>query len=286
MKKFKKILSLTLVLALCLSLAIPTFAASDNTYRVDEMKAFLISREYPSEFLETLIDPQIESLYTSVANNDSYFYGFVTGEGIIETDYAVYTGSLENEIELTVLLGIPPTVAGENSTISEVYVYVYYDWLKVPSSRGSDGITVNWDSSLFSFKSMSATDYAQSPFSGQWVTNATWNSPTRLGQGGLGYNPKIRYTDTLNGVTLGPAALRGNAEIVLVPKITMTQSNTSSTPIQSTTNINVEYGHNKTGITPSFSVSSAGLGGGVTFQTTVYFLAATYLFYYWKTNNT
>lgn len=278
----KKIWSLILAGMVCLSLTISTFAVSNDPPDIDEMRAFLISREYPADFLEKLIDPQIESLYHSVAANNTYFYGFVTESGTIEPGYTTYADSLQNDIELTVMVGIPPVVSGGSQSISELYVYVYYDWTKLPSIRFSDAISLNWDSSLFAYASMHATDYAQSGISGKWIKNATWNSPTTLGQGGLGYNPCIRYDELLGDASVPASGLKGNAEIKLVPKIEMTDVKTVSTPSQAYTNFNAEYVHSTLAVTPSFSFSGTSGGVAINITTTMKSLAATYLFKYWK----
>lgn len=239
----KKVLSMILIGIAWLSLTIPTFAASSDTRSADAMNAFLISHGYPAAFLETLIAPQVESLYTSVAGNNTYFLGFATESGAIEPDYTTYSRSLENDVELTVMVGFSPAPSDDSQKISAVYVYVYYDWINIPLIPYRDTISVHWDSSLFAYSSIHATDYAQSGSSGQWVTNAVWNSPTRLEQDGLCYSPYIRYAESIGTASAPAAGLKGNAEIKLVPKIDIASGTDASAPLQINTFFNAEYAH-------------------------------------------
>ena len=237
----KKVLSMILAGIAWFSLAVPTFAASNDTRSADTMNAFLISHGYPAAFLETLIAPQVESLYASALGNNTYFLGFATESGAIEPDYTTYSRSLENDVELTVMVGFSPAMSDDSQKISAVYVDVYYDWINIPLIRYCDTISVHWDSSLFAYSSIHATDYGQSGSSGQWVTNAVWNSPTRLEQDGLCYSPYIRYTKFLGAASA--AGLKGNAEIKLIPKIDMPSGTDTSAPLQINTFFNAEYVH-------------------------------------------
>lgn len=233
------------------SLAVPTFAASSDTCSADAMNTFLISHGYPAAFLETLIAPQVESLYTSAADNNTYFLGFATESGAIEPDYTTYRRSLESDVELTVMVGFSPAPSDDSQKMSEVYVYVYYDWINIPLIRYCDTISVHWDSSLFAYSSMHATDYAQSGSSGQWVTNAVWNSPTKLEQDGLCYSPYIRYAEFLGTASAPAAGLKGNAEITLIPKIDMPTGTDTSAPLQINTFFNAEYVHSTLAAAPA-----------------------------------
>lgn len=239
----KKVLSMIFAGIAWFSLAVPTFAASSDTRSADAMNAFLIPHGYPAAFLETLIAPQVESLYASALGNNTYFLGFATESGAIEPDYTTYSRSLENDVELTVMVGFSPAMSDDSQKISAVYVYVYYDWINIPLIQYCDTISVHWDSSLFAYSSIHATDYAQSGSSGQWVTNAVWNSPTRLEQDGLCYSPYIRYAESLGAASAPAAGLKGNAEIKLIPKIDMSSGTDTPAPLQINTFFNAEYVH-------------------------------------------
>lgn len=189
MRAFRFILAALILLA---AFGLPRLARTvegttdTEGYPVEEMKAFLLSRDYPSDYLDALIPPQIAVLYETARDKDAYFYGFMpakashanTSRGEIPAD----------ELDVTAAVSYCPIRADGAAYVGEFLVSVCYNWEKLPVIRGRDTITVNWDSSVLNYggdQSFTAYDYFRHPGSSQWETYKTWKQPNALGQGSV-----------------------------------------------------------------------------------------------------
>lgn len=138
-----------------------------------------------------------------------------------------------------------------NNTYEECWVYVYYEWTSGhPAIRKVDGITVNWDPTVWSYKG----EFKHTDYSDKWTAYSGVTSPARRVQGGLGY---YAYLDSSGN------NLVGDTRFTLIPAKTPLYPEGSSKP-HFTSEINVNYGHDKNPLTwvtgVSFSVEGVGVG--------------------------
>lgn len=124
--------------------------------------------------------------------------------------------------------------------ISDIYMLVNYTWAMLrPVVRKDDGITVNWDASLFTFLSGSFDSYDLGYYSllDDWVLWSHSSSPAQLSQGGLGYYADLGSYNAM--LEMGAHQLRGTCSFTLLPTSPMYIEYTNAT------SINVNYMHNK-----------------------------------------
>lgn len=111
-------------------------------------------------------------------------------------------------------------------------------------------ITVNWDPTVWSYKG----EFKHTDYSDKWTAYSGVTSPARRVQGGLGY---YAYLDSSG------KNLVGDTRFTLIPAKTPLYPEGSSKP-HFTSEINVNYGHDKNPLTwvtgVSFSVEGVGVG--------------------------
>lgn len=215
---------------------------AENPANIEEMKGHLVQRDYPMDYLDTLMDQQVAALYERAERENLYFYcleqrgddpGGVMPNGVIPA----------SDLDFDVMLSLVLTTKEGEPYITAVDVSIYYDWLEPPFVRNVDPIAVNWDADKFVYKADSfvANDYAL-PFLGSWFTYKTWYAPANLVHGGLGYYAYIDYTDSVMGTPTVAAGLRGDANFMLLPKSGWSMLRAPGGDI---TTIRSQYGHNK-----------------------------------------
>lgn len=223
MRAFRFILAAQILLA---AIGLPRLARTaegttdTERYPVEEMKAFLLSRDYPSDYLDALIPPQIAVLYETARDKDAYFYDFMpakashanTRRGEIPAD----------ELDVTAAVSYCPIQADGAAYVGEFLVSVCYNWEKLPVIRGRDTITVNWDSSVLNYggdQSFTAYDYFRHPGTNQWETYKTWTQPNALEQGSLGIDTDLDSGGYIDSGTMWGYAtgLAGSVNISLDP---------------------------------------------------------------------
>lgn len=217
----------------------------------EEMTEFLIGRNYPSDYLETLILPQLENLYHLAVEKNAYFYSRETRSlsdarddefGAVET-----RGNIPAEdMDFSITMSYTPIYLNNATYFGEIFVTIEYFWKDLPAIRGIDAITANWDTNLLKYggdDAFVATDYMQNPVDGEWEVWKTWTQPNALNQGGLGIDTYIDSGDYLysGGSFLYATGLRGTVEFSLLPE-TMLSMKINPTSV---TNINADYTHNK-----------------------------------------
>ena len=283
----KRIVSLLLAFAMALSL---TLGVSAREVSIKDMVNYLVDSGLPESFVTNRTDEEIVKMYFAMYDQDIVFLGTET---VTMTEYLPSTESLSTGTEAT--RGVIPesdmtfsitkiaNVSYDSTLhldrINEMYVYVDYEWaVGHPFFTWTDGITVNWDPGVFTFKanSFAAYDYKNTLSSG-WITTQTLTSPTELDQGGLGYVVGMAYSEVVMGNTVGALQHKGSAYFTLLPTNSpMYLKNNSSV-----TAINAMYLHNKNplGASISFthtsgfgiSVSVPGLSDSVAKAVNVYY---------------
>lgn len=128
-----------------------------------------------------------------------------------------------------------------------------------PFWQWSDGITVNWDASVFTFKSGSfrANDYKLLVSTQNWENTTSLSNPFALAQGGLGYYAKLTFSETVLGTTVSALQHKGSASFTLLPKQSPMYLKTAYTTDTYSTAINVEYLHVKNPRRTQFELNRA-----------------------------
>lgn len=256
----KKLLSLAMAAIMCLSLGSMIAYADTGTDLSDEaMKAFLQERGFPREYLDSLISQQIENVYNTVYNTDSYLYNYKEYTVDMEGEPTILRGNIPtSDLNFHVSITVSEVVRNNITYISQVNVIVTYEWLDLPIFRNDDMMSVNWDSSLLTYagdSTFSAHDYYY--VLNNWITFQTWNQPAIVNQGGLGNYIKLASSE------FGALNLRGDLIFSMVPKeeYSMTKTGGYNTTIAAT------YAHDKWNQSLSLSITgtgAGGVGGGVT----------------------
>lgn len=258
MKAFRPILAALILFALMLY---PTRAAGERTDTgacpVEAMRAVLLSRDYPAEYLDTLIPPQISNLYQMALEQDAYFYGFLTadagpGSGDIPAD----------QLNFSVAVSYRPIRYDGATYFDEIFLSVHYRWAALPVIRGTDAIAVNWDSSVLNYggdNSFTAYDYFRHPGNSRWETYETWEQPNTLARGGLGIDTYLDSGAYLDGGTMWGYAtgLAGSVHLALRPNGVLSMK----TAPDQVTAIRAAYTHNKNplGVGLSYTHSESGV---------------------------
>lgn len=264
MKKLSKIVSLLSAISMLFSFSI---VASASEVTLEDKINVLLSQGIPNEFLEGKEAEQIEEIYGKLSGKEIVFNGteIVTMSETNTQSDVMPLGTIPSDhmlLKISTISNVKYDTNKKLDKIIEVYVYVDYEWYDArPFWTWKDAITVNWDSSVFTYKSnsFSAKDYKKSISSnGKWFVTDTYNNPAALSQGGLGYFANLAYSENLMGNTVGATGRKGSAYFTLLPR-------KSPMYLKSgvyTSAINVEYLHNKN---PGLlSISFGYKGAGVT----------------------
>lgn len=153
-------------------------------------------------------------------------YGVIPESDMLLTINGVH--SLERDI-----------TTGRNK-IKKMFVFVSYEWFdSKPMVTKQDGITINWDSSLFTlekdmFTACDYVKYAYAPIE-EWIETDMYTNPSEINQGGLEYVANLNHYNE-NYITIGS---RGGAVFSLLPKKTIYSGSGQIT------SINVRYVHDK-----------------------------------------
>lgn len=254
----KKLLAFVLVLALSMLSTISASALSTSTViNTQEKIEYLISQGISEDFLEGRDAQQIDELYRSLYGETINFLGTTTSS-LSETIFSPETSMLGAIPESDMLLKLTACEVvrdygdGSRNKITMVFVIVDYEWYgSHPFVNREDKVSVNWDSSLFTFeaKSFSSEDYKKSLGSGEWVKKHSGTYPAEVNQGGLGYDVQLE---------IGHFGQKGTAMFTLLPKYTIYEGTSRMT------DINVQYVHNRDLIS-SLGFSAAGVGVTIVF---------------------
>lgn len=208
----------------------------------EEMKAFLISRDYPSDYLDTLILPQLENLYHVASEHNAYFYARTSGNA--------------EEMDFWITMSYTPVVNGGTAYYGEIFITVDYEWTQLPMVRGIDAITVNWDSDILKYggdDSFVSYDYMKNPLNNKWEVYKTWTQPKAANQGGLGIDTYIDSGTYFDYSWVNASGLKGSVNFSLQPETILSMTIEPS----GGTTVSAQYTHDK---------NPLGLGPGVVFR--------------------
>lgn len=224
----------------------------DSNISVDEMKQCLQQREYPADYLDSLLEPQIETLYEIIANDKNARFYRVENQTVSanENEGSLARGSIPaSELDYQIALTLSTIDYGDVQYITKVYVTITYEWLKLPYFRLDDAIAVNWDSDILLYvpDSFKEYNYGKTSNSNTWVAYRTVSAAAELIQGGLGTFASLNLQNA--------TALRGIVVFQLMPKSGFSMG---CVPDGSATTINAQYVHNKSSFTgASFGVTDS-----------------------------
>lgn len=224
-------------------------------FAVESPYEALLKKGFSADFLNSLPEPIILSLYNKIGDN-------VVGEFQTNTVYltehvnGVQTYGSISENTLKMESNMIPVTKNYSDTILYVIAMFNWEWeMGKPHLRKTDGITINWDANLFYLAD--ETDFEShdtfKKAGGNWVVGNEYNRPSEGAQGGVGYYttlyPKENYNvfyDYVGGYTM----------ISLMTTSTLKMGTTYGT------SMNVNYLHN-TSIIPggiSFPVKGVSVG--------------------------
>ena len=241
----KKILSICLAIFMLVPCAI-TVSAHEIT--IQDKIEYLVDQGLPEAFVTNRTNEEINEMYSTMYGQNIVYMGTETvtmTEGTSEGEATTYGAIPEEDMtfSITKIANVSYDTTLKLDKVNEVYIYVDYEWTPGhPFFTWNDGITVNWDPGVFTFKSNSfvARDYKNTLSSG-WITTQTLTSPTELDQGGLGYFAGLMYGESVMGVTVGALQHKGSAYFTLLPKDSPMYMKANA----SVTAINAMYLHNK-----------------------------------------
>lgn len=261
----KRILSICIAFVLILTTTVTAFSAGIT---LEEKIRYLADNGFPYDFLESQEESAINDIYHSLYGKQVLFLGTETvsmSESSPEGDVSQLGIIPEDEMTLTISRAVsftPDTTVG-NYKLSAVHIYINYIWESGhPFFTYDDGISVNWDPSLFTYmpNSFIARDYKRTVSNnGDWIETQILNSPTALNQGGLGYYARLAYSEYIMGEVLGALQHKGFASFSLLPAHNPTYLK-SEYELADITSINAEYVHTLLFGNLSFSLTLVGYG--------------------------
>mgnify|MGYP001852817433 CR=1 FL=1 len=259
----KKLLNYIVIIAFALvvsmSVSITAFASAVS---IDDMKVLLISKGLPDSYLSNLTDEHIESLY-----EDSFIYNIEYEESIAKMNEYSDQDSSDSQIvpyghideSMFELKTSKTTFTNSNGSVEKVNIVVNYRWIKEPMNTKTDGISVNWDASVFTFLAGSFYSYDELLLDGEYLAKINeCTVPDLSQQGGIGYSARIgMYTGTMSS-----GWARGTASFYVIPTNNPIYEKSTSTGASAMT-FNVNYVHDRTPLFGSISFSVAGFGVSV-----------------------
>lgn len=183
-----------------------------------EMRAFLLARDYPAEYLDTLVPPQLAGLYELAREKNARFYT------LAESGESGIRGRISAErLALSVVLSCTPLEDEGDTYFSECYLTVHYRWREPPVLRGSDSIAVTWDPELWQYggdRDFIAQDLFRHPASSRWEVYETWEQPRNITLGGVEISPDLGSGAYLDGGLMWSysTGLAGTVQISLLPE--------------------------------------------------------------------
>lgn len=288
--QMKKIVALLLAAVFCVSATLPGTACAidsqqmkenpvttelDMDMSIEDMKQSLQQRDYPADYLDSLIAPQIETLYEIIANDKNARFYSVENKimSTNENEGSLTRGNIPtSELDYQIVLTLSTVYYGNIQYITKIYVTITYNWLKLPFFKLDDAIAVNWDSSVLGYvdNSFKEYNYGKTSNSNTWTTYRTANAASKLEQGGLGTFVPLNLPNA--------TGLKGTVSFQLEPRPLYSMG---YVPDGSATTINAQYVHNKNsmiglsfGVTGfSVVINASGLTDSIAKSSTIYYSA-------------
>lgn len=266
--KMKRSISVISIICILFSSILSVQALGSEKITCSDMKRFLIEEGLPENYVEVLPVDRVEIMYGLLQNPNTVYDGTVVSNGFQNNANGVSTYDISSDIlyfATTTLTNYTYNSTTKRSKINEIYVFVDFVWDKNrPIIKGQDGISVNWDGSIFAFKSNSfqVNVYARMNTSSDWNTSYSADRPGQVEQGGLGFAVDLTKTNKAVGTTIISAHyIMGNAYFTLVPRASMYTA-TANQENAKMCAINSKYVHqfNPISLPVSFSINAGGVG--------------------------
>lgn len=259
------------MLALSMTMCISGYAEgiTSEVTTIDKVE-YLLSLGIPGDLISKSPETEIDDMYASFFEKSVEYLGTETTTMSLEDDLGsieVYDNiqSADMSFSTSYFSVKNDKYATKNDPIDYLEIRVSYEWSKGhPFVRWTDGITVNWDSNVFTYKSGSFTASDIKWLMGAEVKRVDYTRPAELTQGGIGF-----YTD-LNTLFAGSVqtgfSCGGRASIKLLPKHSPMYIGNIGVFSKNTT-INANYLHNKNplGLSVGFNIEGvqviAAVGG-------------------------
>ena len=235
-KGFLFVISLCFIFTICFI----TIITSAETLTINEMKEILISKSFSETFLNLSSDESIETLYQNYNNAESLGSSTSTAYLNEQISDGIQTfGTIKNmTFEITASYF---KVAGTSNQIQYTLIQIGFFWEKIPLWKKTDGIIVNWDSSVFAYNdNFHSESHNEAIVNNQFYSNDYSSSaPNVLEQGSLGFDVKLA-----NAEHREPDFIYGTAYFQLIPARNPMYYSSSSTAANATA-INAQYRHNR-----------------------------------------
>ncbi len=249
----RKTLRSILGVILCLCMISGTVTAADKETGIPQEREYLKSIGMPEKMADKFSDEHIHKLYMEFYGNNveacdsSEKYISFDKSGRMVSTYAQIPSS-------TMLLSIVHFKEWSGTSVSNVTVSIMYEWLKAPSIKRNDAITVNWDPDVFTYSWFVGASMIQDAYGDDETQIDFYSNPDITNQGGLGFWVSLKPPDPKYVYPYGEFS------IGLLPK--RVGSLTLSAGILSAINLN--YAHH---YSPVGSVSIGYNGFGVSIDT-------------------
>lgn len=280
MKKSFTLATFTMATSICLLSGIACSTenfAHASSVSVEDMKAYLTSISIPKLFLELASDELVEQKYNEykeeeeVTVNVSTSYmsenipGGVTPLNPIPSD----------ELEFSIFQFTTTAYDADRVKrhISKIEIYVTYEWKKLPLFKKTDAIAVNWDSSVFTYRSGTfhaietrILDVGTIIHKDEVKREST--TPGALVQGGLGYEMALNVPE-IQDDAISLSGIRGSISFYLGPTQNPIYPAHEDTDSHRETTINAQYCHNRNPFVLSVGLSKSGpsISFGTSFAT-------------------
>lgn len=253
----RKLVAFLLTIALTAMVNVTMVSASTVEITTEDKIEYLISQGIPEDFLNDKETQDIDDIYASFYGKTIEYLGTETvslTETANPSDISLL-GVIPSDdmmLKITTFNSYISNPSSSKTEIYEVQVYIDYQWTDgKPFFRLTDGVSVNWDSSVFLFKpdSFQSTDYVTVANGShtEWKQANSSSDPEAINQGGLGYTVWMRNSPNIALVQ------KGTAKFILKPKSTIYYGSNRHT------SINVEYVHNQN-ILNTVTFSKSGMG--------------------------
>lgn len=251
MKLIKKLISSVVCVAILFSIATISVHAETIPY------SYLVKVGFPATYLDSLSEDMILRIYETVADKDVYAIETKTMY-LPETNCSISTYGSISEYSLHLDILSAEICQKGTTTITSVMVAASWDWgYSKPFVRKTDALTINWDSSIFSFSENSFLlqekfkNYNSDGSQTDWKVLQEYSRPEEHSQGGVGFTTQLSKFNDFVG---------GNVLFLVEPKIRMRVKSTNEQG--SSTNFNINYIHDRsiTGLSYSFPIAGGNIG--------------------------
>lgn len=263
MKKFKKAVALILIFAIIAIIALPASASNLSSYD------YCLSIGIPKSTLNTLSKEKMQLIYNEYNGKDVIV---TVGEKTftVNENFSSKSVTLNGSIQTSHMsLSIVYISLYNNNKLTQLECIADFAWKGTrPNYRKVDSLAVNWDSSLFAYKSGSFS--AQDVY---WLNNTKCvykyhSTPSVINQGGLGWYAYLFGTNDLRPAPCGVADWK------LYPKRNMYKGNST------VTNVALQYVHNYSIFQASLGFSLSGPSIGISTNISCDEMATSFDFWY------